>query len=341
MTPRIEPFRGSAAEWDAFVEAQPQWTACHLYAWRPLIETLYGHETPFLCARDADGSIVGVLPLVRVRSRLFGHFLVSMPFVSYGGPLGSADAVRGLAGEARQMALRDGADLMELRSQHQLPLTLPVSHRKITVTLPLAGGPDAVLKALPAKVRSQTRRPFKEGLVVRFGPEVVGDFHRVFARHMRDLGTPAQPLAFFRGIAERFGARVWFGCAYLDGTPVACGAGFHWRDEFEITWASALREHNRISANMGLYWAFIERAAAAGLKRFNFGRCTPGGATHRFKSQWGAVDEPLWWYQDRSEANAGTPSAESAKFRLATRAWQRLPVSVATWLGPRLVRGIP
>lgn len=339
MTIRIEAFHGSSSEWDAFVETQPRWTACHLHAWKPLIERLYGHDTPFLCARDAVGALVGVLPLVRVRSRLFGHYLVSMPFVSYGGPLGSDEAVRALATAAQELAERDRADLLELRSQHELPLELPVSHRKITVTLPLAGGPDAVLKSIPAKVRSQTRRPFKEGLTVKFGPEVVPDFHAVFARHMRDLGTPAQPLALFRGIAEGFGERAWFGVAYLEGRPVACGAGFQWRDEFEITWASALREYNRISANMGLYWAFIERAANAGLARFNFGRCTPGGATHRFKTQWGAVDEPLWWYQNRAEA--GTPSADSAKFQLATRVWQRLPVAVATALGPRVVRFIP
>lgn len=341
MALRIEQFHGSSSEWDGFVQAQPQWTAFHLYAWRPLITSLYGHEAPFLCARHEDGSIAGVLPLVRVRSRLLGHYIVSMPFVSYGGPLGSEAAVRDLANAAVETARRDGADLMELRSQHPLPLDLPVSNRKITVTLPLIGGPEAVLKALPAKVRSQTRRPFKEGVTVRFGPDVVDDFHQVFARHMRDLGTPAQPRALFRGIAERFGDNAWFGCAYLAGVPVACGAGFKWRDEFEITWASSLREHNKISANMGLYWAFIERAAAEGLTRFNFGRCTPGGATHRFKSQWGAVDEPLWWYQDSADGGKGTPSADSAKFRLATQVWQRLPLPLATLLGPRIVRFIP
>lgn len=341
MSLLIEPFRGASAEWDAFVEAQPRWTAFHLHGWRPLVASLYGHETPFLCARDASGNLAGVLPLVRVRSRLFGHYLVSMPFVSYGGPLGTDKAVGALATAAVEMADRDGADLLELRSQHELPLNLPVSHRKITVTLPLRGGPEAVLKALPAKVRSQTRRPFKEGLTVRFGPEVIPDFHAVFAQHMRDLGTPAQPVAFFHGIAEHLGERAWFGCAYMDGIPVACGAGFQWRDEFEITWASSLRAYNRISANMGLYWAFIERAANAGLTRFNFGRCTPGSATHRFKRQWEAQDEPLWWYQGFRGEVAATPNAESAKFQLATRVWQRLPIAVANAIGPRLVKYIP
>lgn len=268
-----EPFNGNAEQWDRFVVGESDWTSFHRHAWRPLLKSLYGLDCPFLCARDTRGSIAGVLPLVRIQSRTFGHFLISMPFVSYGGPLGS-----------------DAAAL-------------------------------------------------KDGLEVRFGPEVVDDFHAVYSRHMRDLGTPAQPLGFFHGLVKHLPHDAWFGVAYLQGLPIACGAGFRFRDEFEITWASSLREYNRISANMGLYWAFIERAANDGATRFNFGRCTPGSATHKFKQQWGAVDEPLWWYQ--SGGAGGTPSADSAKFRLATRIWQHLPVPFTRAMGGQIVRYLP
>jgi FemAB-related protein (PEP-CTERM system-associated) len=341
MTLRIGRFAGTGAEWDAFGETQSGWTAFHRHAWRPLIEELYGHECLYLDARDAQGVLRGVLPLVRVRSRLFGHFLVSVPFVSYGGPLGSDAAIVSLVEHAQGIAQADGARLLELRSARELPIEMPVSHRKVTVVLDLQGGAEAVLKRLKPKLRSQTRRPAKEGVTFAFGADRVDDFHAVFARHMRDLGTPAQPKAFFRGIAERFGDAAWFGCAYLDGRAIACGAGFQWNGQFEITWASALREFNQISPNMGLYWAFIERAANAGLTCFNFGRCTPGSNTHKFKLQWGAVDEPLWWYQRLAEGGEGIPNQSSPTFALATRIWRRLPVRVATALGPRIVRYLP
>jgi serine/alanine adding enzyme len=344
MTLVVERYQGAAPEWDAFGARQPGWTAFHRLGWKPLLEELYGHECPFLCARGPSGALEGILPLVRVRSRLFGHFLVSMPFVSYGGPLGSDPAVLALAARAREMAEADEVRLLELRSARALSLPLAVSHRKVTVVLPLDGGADAVFGRLKPKVRSQVRRPDKDGVTYRFGHDVIGDFHAVFARHMRDLGTPAQPLAFFRGIAARLGEDAWFGCAYLGERPIACGAGLAWPGEFEITWASALREHSRLSANMGLYGAFIRRAAEAGHSRFNFGRCTPGGATHKYKLQWGGVDEPLWWYQWRPEGatrDGGTPSPDRGAFALATRVWRKLPVAVATALGPRIVRHIP
>lgn len=340
---RVERFDGTAADWDDFGRQQAGWTAFHRYAWREVITRVHGRDCPYLCARDPQsGGLRGILPLVRLRSPLFGHYLVSMPYLNYGGPLGDDAAVQALASEADAIAQRDRVRLLELRSARALPLALPVSHRKITVVLPLEGGPDAVFNGFKAKLRSQIRRPAKEGVEVRMGADQVDAFYDVFALHMRDLGTPAQPRRFFRAIADTFGDEVWFAVAWLQGQPIAAGAGFRWADEFEITWASSLRAYNRTSANMGMYWALIERAAQQGLRRFNFGRCTPGSATHTFKRQWGAVDEPLWWYQGSgSGGDGGTPSPDSAKFRAAVQVWQRLPLALTKLIGPQLVRHIP
>ena len=294
----IGGFSGPASEWDGFGSQQAGWTAFHRHSWRDVIEELYGHECLFFAARDATGALAGILPLVRVRSRLFGHFLVSMPFVSYGGPLGSDAAIRELAAHADALAREDGADLLELRSKRPLPIDWVVSHRKITVVLPVvANDPDATFKSFKAKLRSQVRRPEKAGVEIRFGADQAEPFHRVFAQHMRDLGTPTLGQSWFETLARRLGDDMWIACAWLDGEPIAGGAGFRWRDEFEITWASALRAHSAVAPNMGVYWALIERAAREGLSRFNLGRCTPESPTHRFKSQWGALDEELYWYR--------------------------------------------
>ena len=339
----VERFRGAAEEWDDFVRAQPGFTHFHLMGWRDVILAAHGHECPYLAARDASGRIAGVLPLVRVRSLLFGHYLVSMPFVNYGGPLGSDAAVRALADEAAELAQEGGVKLLELRARRELPVALPASHRKITVLLDLPDDPAALWKRLDAKVRSQVRRPQKEGVTVTLGgADQVAPFFAVFARHMRDLGTPTQPLALFEALAARFPDSARFGVAWLNGEPIACGAGFGWGDEFEMTWASALVEHKKLAANMLLYWTFIEAAIADGRRVFNFGRCTPGGGTHRFKQQWGTRDETLWWYQRSATAEpAGTPSPDDGAYSWGPRLWKRLPTPVATALGPRIVRFIP
>lgn len=329
-------------EWDSFVRAQPHWTAYHLSAWQRVCAEVLGHETIYLEARNpATSALHGVLPLVRVKSLVFGHFLVSIPFVNYGGPLGSDQAVQSLVQHATMMATRDRVDLLELRSRVALPIDLAVSHRKVSVLLDLPSSVDALFKSFPGKLRSQVRRPQKEGVTVRMGRDVLPDFFRVFARHMRDLGTPTHSSALFHALAYEFGEDAWVAVAYLNDAPVACGMGFRWHNEFEITWASALREHSRIAPNMLLYWELMQRAVAEGCTVFNFGRCTPDSNTHRFKRQWGGRDETLFWYQQARVGIAGTPSPDAGAFALGPRIWKHLPLALANRLGPQVVRLIP
>jgi len=340
VTLQVGPWRGPPGEWDAFVRAQAGWTHFHLAGWREVMSRALGHECPYLFASD-EGSVRGVLPLVRVRSLLFGHYLVSMPFVNYGGPLGDAAAVQALTREAGALADRGGAKLLELRSRVELPVDLPVSHRKITVVLDLPQESGTLWQALGSKLRSQIKRPQKEGFTARFGLDQVEPFYAVFAEHMRELGTPAMPREFFQAIARVFGDAAWFGCVYDKDRAIACGAGFRWGGELELTWASSLSAYNRSAPNMQLYWAFMEQAIGAGVRLFNFGRCSPGAGTHRFKRQWGSRDEQLWWYQLSRAKASGTPSPDDSRYRWGPRVWRKLPLAVATALGPRIVRFIP
>jgi serine/alanine adding enzyme len=338
----VEPFHEAPDVWDREVRRWPGWTHFHLWGWKTVVEDVFGHECRYLVARDVQDGVQGLLPLVRVASRLFGRYLVSMPFVNYGGPLGTAEAVRALSDAAVALAGETGADLLELRSRTELPLDLEVSHRKITVLLDLpAGDAGPLWDGFPAKLRSQVRRPSKEGVTVVFGPEQLGPFYTVFSRHMRDLGTPVLPRRFFQRVLDTFGTDVWIACAYHGGRPVATGWGFRWVDELEMTWASSLRSHNRIAPNMLVYWSVMERCVSEGVRTFNFGRCTPGGGTHRFKRQWGARDEPLWWYQSSRGGVNSTPSPDRGGMCWGPRVWQRLPLGLANALGPRIVRLIP
>ena len=347
LTVHVERYTGTAGQWDKFVRAQPGWTHFHLHGWHSVMQGAMGHDTPYLVATDsATGAIQGVLPLVRVKSILFGHFLVSLPFVNYGGPLGSHAAVSALAAHAADMAASDGAGVLELRSRYDIDAipNFAVSHRKITVLLDSSGGSEAIWKRLSSKLRSQIRRPQKEGVTVRIGTDQIRPFYDVFSRHMRDLGTPVMPRQFFDRIATEFADDSLFAVAYHDEQPIACGAGFSWGNdgdrEFEITWASALRDYNRMSPNMLVYWELMKRVSDSGVNTFNFGRCSPGGNTHKFKTQWGTTDQQLWWYEQRA-VGAATPSEGHGAAARGPEIWKRLPLSVANTLGPRIIRFIP
>jgi serine/alanine adding enzyme len=331
----------AAGEWDDFVRSRSTGTFAHLYGWRPVMEELLGHEARYLAARDPSGAIAAVLPLVRVQSRLFGDYMVSMPFLNYGGPVGDPDAVEFLVQRASELARDAEVDLLELRARDELPGDLATSDRKITVLLDLPEDPDVLWNGFKSKVRSQVRRPLKEGMEVQINLDQVVPFYDIYCRHMRDLGTPVLPRAFFLRALHLFEDDIVFAAVYHEGRPVAAGAGFVHGDEFEITWASALRDYNRLAPNMLLYWSLMAEMSRRGLKTFNFGRCSRGSGTHKFKSQWGGRDHPLPWAQWSAAGVDATPNPDSPKFRLATRAWQRLPLALTNRMGPWLARNIP
>lgn len=337
---RVERFRGDPAEWDAFVATQADATHCHAFAWREVMEDVLGHECVYLCAVDEGGETVGALPLVRVRSRLTGDRLISMPFLNAGGPVGSVAARRALAARGLGLARRLGVDVLELRVRRSLD-GWPASGHKVRVTIRLTPDIDAVWRAFPSKLRSQVRRPLKDGMVARFGPEHLDAFHDVLSRNMRRLGTPVLPAPFFGRAVAALGDAALVGVVYAGGRPVAAGFGVRWGRELELTWASSLREFARSSPNMLLYWSFMERAAAAGAEVFDFGRSSPGTGPHRFKLQWGGEDEILPWARWSAGGEPVAAYADRRALRWASLAWRRLPLSVTRRLGPRLARLLP
>lgn len=341
--PAVVECDGQWSTWDAFVREAEHSSFCHLSGWRNVIGEVLGHECIHRVALDPAGNWAGVLPLVRVRSAMFGHYLLSMPFLNYGGPLGSPSARGRLTADAVRLAERSRTDLLELR-QRQVPPSPPLeeARRKVTVVLELPDDAGVLWSdGLKAKVRSQVRRPQKEGMVTRFGPREREPFYEVFARNMRDLGTPVLPARFFEAVSASFPDEVEYGCVYWKDAPVAAGCGFVWRDEFEMTWASSLREHAIMAPNMLLYWSFIGRMVERRMRRFNFGRCTPDSGTHRFKLQWGGVDEVLPWGQWSPRDLSETPNPNRPAYQMAARLWSRLPLAIANRLGPLIARQIP
>jgi FemAB-related protein (PEP-CTERM system-associated) len=346
---------GDAAEaaeaWDAFAEVRPEATFCHLHAWRAILAEGLRHRLRLLAVEDGGG-LRGIMPLASIRGPL-GSYVVSTPFLNYGGPVGDPDAVRTLVAHAVEVGREERVDLVELRCRRRVwarevdggdagpPAGTRVSDRRVTVVLDLPDDTRTLWEGLRSKVRSQVRRPMKEDMDPRFGAHLLDDFYAVFARNMRDLGTPVLPRRFFHAIVDRLPDVARVGVVFHGGAPVAAGFGFLWRGEFEMTWASSLREFNRLAPNMLLYWAFMRHARESGAGRFNFGRCPPGGGTHRFKRQWGGEDEPLPWLHWSAEAARGTPSPSSGKFALATGLWRRLPVALTIRLGPLIARTIP
>jgi FemAB-related protein (PEP-CTERM system-associated) len=328
---------------EAYVASNSRACAYHHPAWLDVIHRAFGHETKYLVAQSA-GHIVGVLPLVLFRSRLFGRFGVSVPFVNYGGILSDTPAAADvLLRRAVEETERIGGSHVELRHTRQVFADLPARRHKVSMRLELCPTVDEQWKGLDRKVRNQVRKGEKSALDVRVGgAELLDAFYAVFARNMRDLGTPVYSRRFFQEVLSAFSERTRVFVVTLGGRPAAASM-VHWhRDVIEVPWASAIRDFNPLCANVLLYWHMLQFAIERGFHTFDFGRSTPGEGTFLFKQQWGASPSPLVWeYKMREGRPLPDMSPHNPTFSLAIRAWQRLPVRLATTLGPAIVRNIP
>jgi FemAB-related protein (PEP-CTERM system-associated) len=332
-----------AASADAYIRGHRHGSSYHRLLWTRVIGNAFRHDTKYLCA-EANGEIAGVLPLVFFRSRVFGRFTVSMPFVNYGGVLAdSPDAARALLARAVEETKRTGGTHLELRHDRQLFPSLTPKRHKVAMELSLEADADEQWHAIDRKLRNQVRKAEKSGLVVQQGgAELLADFYGVFARNMRDLGTPVYGRAFFREVVSTFPEHTRVFVVTLDRRPVAASV-IHWYGQrVEVPWASSLREFNSLCPNVLLYWNMLRFAIERGFQLFDFGRSTAGEGTYLFKKQWGAVPRELvweYWLADGQPLPQMNP--KNPKFELAIRAWQRLPVTVASAIGPHIVRNIP
>jgi hypothetical protein len=93
-------------KWDAFVAACPEATFFHRAGWKTVIEKAFGHRTHYLLA-ERNGTIVAVLPLTEIKSRLFGHSLISNAFCVYGGIAAADEEARNALDQRAQMLARE------------------------------------------------------------------------------------------------------------------------------------------------------------------------------------------------------------------------------------------
>jgi serine/alanine adding enzyme len=333
----------SGVQWDAFVESHSDATAYHAWRWKHVFENAFGHETMYLAALDGD-EVRGVLPLALFRSRLFGRFAVSVPFVNYGGLCASdAAAADALLERAAEIARERRLSHVELRHVSRRCPDLHARQHKVRMLLDLPADGKRAWDALDRKVRNQVRKAEKAGLTAREGGiELLGAFYDVFSRNMRDLGTPVYSPGFFRAVLQAFPDEARVFLVEHGTTPVAAGITIRHRDGVEVPWASSLREYRADCPNNLLYWQIIQSAIGAGLRVLDFGRSTPNEGTYQFKKQWGAEPSPLYWeYILVGRAAPADLSPKNPKFGAAIALWKRLPVSVTTALGPHIVRSIP
>ncbi|QTA84824.1 FemAB family XrtA/PEP-CTERM system-associated protein [Desulfonema magnum] len=345
-----------AQAWDAYVRTHHRGTLYHLSGWKNVIEKTYGHKTYYLMAVKDDGLVYGILPLTHLKHFAFGNSLISIPFFDTGGILADDEQTENtILTEAARIGRNLRAENIELRHVAYLSClncnfpdpfgmkeAVQIRSHKVLMHLTLPESSEVLMKSFKAKLRSQIKRPLKEGLYSKIGgAELLDDFYEIFLVNMRDLGSPVHSKKLMKNVLEAFPDKARIVIVYKENEALACSFIIGFKDILENPWASALRQYSRLSPNMLLYWAMLEYACDNGYAYFDFGRSSPGEGTYKFKAQWGATPTPLNWHiisLNREPANVET--SQASKFDKAIQYWRKLPVSVTKIIGPMIRKHI-
>lgn len=327
--------------WDAFVNQCTDATFFHLFGWREIMEGVFRHRTHYLLAEQAGG-IVGILPLAEVRTRLFGHSLVSLPFCVYGGCAALNDeAAAALHARAAELGRSLGVTHLELRNTRMREADWPRQDLYVTFRKEILPEVEANMLAIPRKQRAMVRKGIKAGLKSETDSGV-DRFFELYADNVHRHGTPALSRGYFAALRKVFGDR----CEVLivtdqEGRDVSGVMSFYFRDEVLPYYAGDFTTARDLAANDFKYWELMRRACEKGCRVFDYGRSKRGTGSFDFKKNWGFEPTPLHYeYQlfgiDRVPEN----NPLNPKYQLMIRTWRRLPRPLVNALGPHLVRGL-
>ena len=331
---------GDASAWEAMVASAAESTFFHRLGWRPLLCREMGYEDEYLCALRGE-RMVGLLPLVLVRSRLFGSSLTSLPFCSYGGPLAEDAGVEGALIDA---AVQRGANLrvgrVELRGLRAFRPSAPRQDLYSTFRAPIPAELEN-MKGIPQKRRNVVRRAVSMGLKASVGRDA-DRFYELYAENARAHGTPALGRKFFRALVDAFpeDCDILF-VTDAAGTDLSAILNFYHCGEVLAYFAGEVVAARETNANDFKYWSLMMHAASRGCTRFDFGRSKVGTGSFQFKRLWGFEPQQLHYefpYLPSGEVPQNNPN--NPKYRAAIEVWRRLPRAVVDRLGPLLVAGL-
>ena len=330
---------GDSERWDSFVAACPEATFFHRVGWREIYEGVFRHRTHYLLA-ERGVQIVGVLPLVELKSMLFGHSLVSLPFAVYGGAASlDAQATQDLHRAAVELARELGVVHLELRNRASAEPQWPRQDLYVTFRKELLPEVEANMLAIPRKQRAMVRKGIQRELRSEIDTDTAR-FFELYADNQHRHGTPPQSRRYFEALKRVFGDD----CEVLtvlspQGKAVSGVLSFYFRDEVLPYYAGDLTDARDLAANDFKYWELMRRACERGLRVFDYGRSKRGTGSFDFKKNWGFEPTPLHYeYALFKRDSVPQTNPSNPKYQRAIETWRRLPRGVVNAVGPLLAR---
>lgn len=332
------------SRWNDYVGKHPEGTLFHLSSWKTSLKKSFNHQDFYLIAEKKTGqgepTIAGIFPLVRMRSRMFGDYLVSLPFAELGGPLADDNETETLLIDYASGMSRDlKCDYLEIRSRRERE-NMPTKTLYYNFSKAIQPLLEDNMTAIPRKSRAAVRHGIKSQLKTYEGNHLLSEFYAVLAQNFHQLGTPVFPRTYFQNLLEAHGENALITVVRTkEQQPVAAALTFFHQDRVVPYYAGSLKEYRTLAPNDFMYWELMKRGWERGCKVFDFGRSKAGTGSYDFKRHWGFEPAPLAYQYHLTCVNEiPNLSPANPKFQLQIQMWKTLPLFMTKMIGPSIAR---
>ena len=334
---------GDCDKWDGYVKNHPDATVYHMSAWGRAVSKSMGHKCYYIYVEEND-EICALVPLIHIKSVLFGNSLISVAFATGGGPIfDNQQALALLDEECRNLSHNLDVDFLECRNVDEVHDDWPSKKEMYSIfRKTLSSDNEENMLAIPRKQRAMVRKGIKFGLRA-----VVDDLpDRLFSMYsesLRNLGSPVFPKKLFYNLKQEYGENCEIVTIETEqGKAISSVMTFYFRDEVVPYYGGGTYEARGLAANDFMYWSLMERAVRVRHCRiFDFGRSKNGTGAFSFKKNWGFEAKPLnYEFILKNGGNMPDINPLNPKYQLMIKVWKKLPLSVANFIGPLISKSL-
>jgi len=312
----------------------------HTLDYKKFVEEAFGCKYRLLAVL-IDDEIKTILPIVNVKSKLFGNKIISSAYIEYGGFAGNKMYVNDLIDFVDQKCCKQN-DYFEIREGLEMFNNNLISSKLIRknlykkFVLRLEG---QVWKGIQKSKRKAIKKSLRYVNVKELNFLDLNLFYELYCKNMRDFGSPPYSkkyfVSFYENIIKKKKGKIYG--AYYYGKLVSALVGFCYQKRVHILIAVSDKDYLEYRPNDAVHWIFIKWAIDNGYNWFDFGRVREGSGQFEYKKKWGCElkDLPsyflLWKAKD-------IPLVDPAKYDLMVQVWRRMPIWFTKLIGMKLRR---
>ena len=298
----IDPLRDT--RWAEFIGRHPRASVFHTPGWLEALRRTYGYVPVAYASTPPGVELTNGLVVCRVRSRLTGRRLVSLPFSDHCEPLvDSRDDLDILLHSLETDGTTDEWKYLEIRPRTLAPppndATPADAFYLHTVDLTPELG-DIFRRLHKDCTQRKIRRAEREGLAYEEGrsPALLEKFYRLLLQTRRRQQLPPHPREWFHNVVNCLGDKVKIRIASKDGRPIAGILTLAFKDILVYKYGCSDHRFHNLGGMHLLLWKTIQERKRINAREFDLGRSDADNqGLITFKNRWGATKCRLTYWR--------------------------------------------